>query len=145
LITVDGGGGTVTQVFFHAGTVNLNAAGEEAGIVIDDGSYAQLYILRNGQIQPSPLQIKRNLQDISSRALDTMIKTAALNNLFRMYVFSQQEQSETYYAGIPDNYVSNAQEPFDQQEMIRLFEIGKDLGGSDNPWKLELPGLEKQF
>jgi len=138
-------GGTVTQVFFHAGTVNLNAAGEEAGIVIDDGSYAQLYILRNGQIQPSPLQIKRNLQDISSRALDTMIKTAALNNLFRMYVFSQQEQSETYYAGIPDNYVSNAQEPFDQQEMIRLFEIGKDLGGSDNPWKLELPGLEKQF
>lgn len=64
---------------------------------IDDGSYAQLSILRNRQIQPSHLQINRNLQDISSRASDTMIKAAALSNLFRMYLLSQLEQSgETF-------------------------------------------------
>ena len=108
---------------------------------MDEGTFAQLYILRNGQIAPQPRQISRNLQDISSRALDTMIKTAALNNMYRMYVFSQREQSQFYYAGIPRDYVSEATEPFDRDEMERLFEIGRQLGASENAWIAGVPGI----
>ena len=136
-------GGTATQVFFHAGTINLNSAGKEAGIAIDGSFYARLYILKNGKISPEPQQVPRNLQVISARALDTMIKTATLNNLYRMYVFSQRERNDIYYAGIPDDYISEAKEPFDQNEMARLFEIGRKLGSSDHSWKRELPGLEQ--
>ena len=134
-------GGTTTQVFFHGGTINLIEVGKETGIEMDEGAFAQLYILRNGQIAPQPRQISRNLQDISSRALDTMIKTAALNNMYRMYVFSQQEQSQFYYAGIPGDYVSEATEPFDRDEMERLFEIGRQLGASENAWIAGVPGI----
>ena len=134
-------GGTTTQVFFHGGTINLIEVGKETGIEMDEGAFAQLYILRNGQIAPQPRQISRNLQDISSRALDTMIKTAALNNMYRMYLFSQQEQSQFYYAGIPGDYVSEATEPFDRDEMERLFEIGRQLGASENAWIAGVPGI----
>ena len=134
-------GGTTTQVFFHGGTINLIDVGKETGVDMSEGSFAQLYILRNGQIAPQPRQISRNLQDISSRALDTMIKAAALNNLFRMYVFSQREQIQVYYTGIPDGYVSEAAEPFDRKEMERLFEIGRKQGASENAWTLGIPGF----
>ena len=152
-VTVDGenydemhaDGGTMTQVFFHGGTINLREAGKVAGVEIGEGSFAQLYILRNGQIGAQPQQVKRSIQDISVRALDTMIKAAALNNFYRMYVFSQREESRVYYAGIPEDHVSRATEPFDQQEMSRLFEIGRQLGASDKPWNLGLPGFEAGF
>lgn len=137
-------GGTTTQVFFHGGTINLIEVGKVAGVDMDEGSFAQLYILRNGQIAPQPRQISRNLPDISSRALDTMIKTAALNNLYRMYVFSQREQSHFYYAGIPEDYVSKAEEPFDRKEMERLFEIGRQLGASGNAWVPGVPGIYRK-
>jgi hypothetical protein len=135
-------GGTTTQVFFHGGTINLSEAAKETGVQLDEGSFAKLYILRNGQIEPKSQQVSRSLQDISSRALDTMIKAAALNNFYRMYVFSQREKSQVYYAGIPEDYVSEAHEPFDQKEMFRLFEIGRKQGASDNSWIYGLPGFQ---
>lgn len=137
-------GGTATQVFFHAGTINLSAAGKETGIAIDDTSYAKLYILRNGKISPEPQQVPRNLPDISARALDTMIKTAALNNLFRMYVFSQKERSEIHYAGIPGDYDSEAKELFDKKEMNQLFQVGFAQATSAEPWQKEQPGLDEK-
>lgn len=135
-------GGTVTQVFFHAGTMNLAEAGKLAGYTHEKTGFARLYIIRNGQINPSPEQVLRKLPDISSRALETTVKTAALNNLFRMYVFARKENSEFFYVDIPDSFVSQAKEAFDQEEMIRLFEIGMQMSLSDDPWNKAPPGFE---
>ena len=103
-----------------------------------------MYIIRNGQINSEPKLIPRNLKEISARTVDTSIKTAVLNNLFRMYFFARQEHSEFYYVDIPQNYVSEAKEPFDKEEMRRLFDVGVKEGKSSDPWNKGLPGFTSQ-
>ena len=134
-------GGTATQLFFHGGTIDLAKAGQSSGLVLGDRPIARLYVIRNGKMQSDPQQIPRNLQKISTRALETALKTAALNSLFRMYVFARREQSELFYVAIPEDFVFQTEELFDREEMNKLFEIGFAKATSKDPWQENLPGL----
>lgn len=133
-------GGTATQVFFTLGVIDIRAAGREA-FGSYEGDIGTLYIIRNGQLNPEPEQIPRSLPDITDRAVATMIKTAALNNLFRIYSFAQREGIDFNYVDIPDNYEPQSKELFDQAEMKRLFEIGYQLALGGDAWKKRPPGL----
>ena len=133
-------GGTVTQVFFFDGVLDLRAAAREA-FGMNHGDIGSLYIIRNGQLAPQPKQIQRRLPDISSRAISTMVKTAALNDLFRIYSFAQRDGVDFNYVDIPDDYESRSKELFDQAEMNRLFEIGYQLAISGDAWQKLPPGL----
>lgn len=135
-------GGTVTQVFFHSGTLDLAEAGKEAGIEIGENTIGTLYVIRNGQLGAETEHTPRKIQSISSRAVDTMIKAAALNNIFRMYVLARRDQSNLYYVDIPDDYSPEGVEPFDADEMKRLFNIGFELGVSSDPWARTMPIAE---
>ena len=133
-------GGTTTQVFFHANTIDLSEAAKTVGIE-SFNRFANLYVIRNGQTSSVPEQVDRNIQAISARTLDTSIKASALNNLYRMYVFANRDKSRIFYTDIPGEYVSESDEPFDRDEMQRLFSVGVDLGSSPAPWHDDLPGI----
>jgi hypothetical protein len=136
-------GGTVTQVFFYGGTIDIEAGRRE--IYGDDfqPSGGGIYIIRNGLVQPEPMQVDRNLRAISSRAVDTMIKTAVVGDLYRIFAFSRHDDIGFNYTGIPDDYEPQSKDLFDPAEMNRLFQIGYQLGMSDNPWKSTPPGFEE--
>ncbi|TDJ71737.1 MAG: patatin-like phospholipase family protein [Proteobacteria bacterium] len=133
-------GGAATQVFLHAGTMDIEAAARSA--LGDDYQYqGDLYIIRNGRLKPEPQQTERKLASIAGRAISTMIKTAAVDDLFRMYAYTQREQLGFKYIDIPDDFESRAQEPFDPEEMGRLFETGYQLALSGDVWQTIPPGL----
>jgi hypothetical protein len=133
-------GGAATQVFLHAGTMDIEAAARSA--LGDDYQYqGDLYIIRNGRLKPEPQQVERKLARIAGRAVATMIKTAAVDDLFRMYAFTRREQLGFKYIDIPDDFESRAQEPFDPEEMGRLFETGYQLALSGDVWQTTPPGL----
>ena len=94
------------------------------------------------QVQPEPMQVDRNLAAISSRAVDTMIKTAVVGDLYRIFAFTRRDNIGFNYTGIPDDYESQSTELFDQTEMNQLFQIGYQLGMSSNPWRSTPPGYE---
>jgi predicted patatin/cPLA2 family phospholipase len=127
-------GGTVTQVFFNAGIIDLQSAAKSA--------LGDLYVIRNGQLSPEAGQIERKLPEITDRAITTMIKMAAMNNLYRIYAFTGRDNVNFHYVDIPDSYVSQSEEVFDRAEMNRLFEIGYQLGLSGDAWQSEPPGLQ---
>lgn len=132
-------GGTITQVFFYSGVVDLKAAARETGITSFGNS--ALYVIRNGQINSEPRQVERKLSDISERSVSTMIKSAAGNNLYRIYAFTRREGVAFHYVDIPDNFVSESTELFDQTEMKRLYDVGYDLARSGDAWRDEPPGF----
>ena len=133
-------GGAATQVFLHAGTMDIEAAARSA--LGDDYQYqGDLYIIRNGKLTPEPKQIERKLASIAGRAVSTMIKTAAVNDLFRMYAFTQREKMGFKYVAIPEHFESRAKEAFDQEEMNRLFEKGYELAIFGDVWETTPPGL----
>jgi hypothetical protein len=121
-------GGTVTQVFFNEGTMDLSDAARAAGRTDREGYSGTLYIIRNGKLGPEPEQITRRLPAISGRAISTMIKYAAVNDLHRIYVTSDSANLDFRYVAIPDDFESQADEPFDPVEMKRLFELGYQTG-----------------
>jgi hypothetical protein len=134
-------GGTLTQVFFYGGTIDIKALRREA-YGYDFKSAGGIYIIRNGQLIPEPREVDRNLRAISSRAIDTMIKATVVGDLYRIYAFTQRDGMGFHYVDIPDDYESQSKELFDKEEMNRLFEIGYQLALSDAPWRSNLPGFE---
>jgi len=133
-------GGTVTQVFLHAGAMDIEAAAQLA--LGDDYQYqGDLYIIRNGKLSPEPQQTARKLASIAGRAISTMIKSAGVDDLFRMYAFTQRERQGFKYIDIPQDFESRALEPFDSEEMGRLFETGYQLALSGDVWETKPPGL----
>ena len=128
-------GGTVTQVFFYEGTVDMAAAARAAGHEDRKGYRGTLYIIRNGKLGPEPEQVKRRLPEITGRAVGTMIKFAAINDLYRLYVTTDAARLGFRYVAIPDDFESEADEVFDPQEMRRLFELGYETGLSGTAWQ----------
>jgi hypothetical protein len=135
-------GGTLTQVFYYMGTLDAAAGRREIYGNQFQPSGGGLYIIRNGQVQPEPVQVDRNLAAISSRAIDTMIKAAVVGDLYRIYAFTSRDDIGFNYAGIPEDYEPQTTELFDKAEMNRLFQIGYQLGMSGNPWQSTPPGFE---
>ena len=136
-------GGTLTQVFYYSGILDIAAGRREIYGHQFQPSGGGLYIIRNGQVQPDPVQVDRNLTAISSRAVDTMIKTAVVGDLYRIYAFTSRDEIGFNYVGIPEDYEPQSMELFDQAEMNRLFQIGYQLGMSGNPWRSTPPGFEE--
>ena len=128
-------GGTVTQVFFNEGTVDLSAAARASGRTDREGYSGVLYIIRNGKLGQEPEQVKRRLPEISGRAISTMIKYAAFNDLYRIYVATDAANLGFRYVAIPDDFESRADEPFDPVEMKRLFELGYQTGLAGTAWR----------
>jgi hypothetical protein len=135
-------GGIITQVFFYGlvlDAAELRTRATETGAAFS----ADLYILRNGQLAAEPKHIKRIVTDISSRSLASMIKSSAIMDLFRIYAITQRDGFGFHYLDVPDSYVRNSTELFDSEEMQRLFDIGYDVGSSENPWTTEpFPGRD---
>jgi hypothetical protein len=137
-------GGTVTQVFFFGNMVDLDAAARAAGHGDRQGYRGTLYIIRNGKVGPEPDQVKRRLPEISGRAIGTMIKFAAINDLYRLYLTTSTAGLGFRYVAIPDDFESQADEVFDPQEMKRLFELGYETGLSGTAWQDRPPRYQRR-
>ncbi len=135
-------GGTLTQVFFYSGTLDIAAGRREIYGDEIQSTGGGIYIIRNGQLQPKPVQVGRNLAEISGRAISSMIKTSAVGDLYRIYAFTNRDDIGFFYTDIPDDYEPQSTELFDQAEMNRLFEVGYQLAMSGNPWRITPPGFE---
>ena len=131
-------GGIMTQVFFTGLSLDLVAAARELEVEapVRGGS---VYVIRNDKLSPAPEPIDRTLLAITGRAIAGMIKTMAVADLTRIYLVTEQVGGEFNYVGIPDEFVWEGQEAFDREEMRRLFEVGRELAASGNPWRTVPP------
>lgn len=129
-------GGIMTQVFFTGLSLDLVAAAREVEARVRGGS---VYVIRNDKLSPAPEPIDRKLIAITGRTIAGMIKTMAVADLTRIYLVTEQVGGEFNYVGIPDDFVWEGREAFDREEMRRLFEVGRELAKSGNPWRTVPP------
>ncbi len=136
-------GGTVTEVFFYGFILDLPAARKE--IYGEDAPPvgAEIYIIRNGKLSPTPAQIQRSLLKITRASLATLMRVHAWGDLYRIYAITQRDQIGFNYVGIPDDHVSVSDEAFDPEEMKRLFDLGFEMAKSGDSWHKLPPGLEE--
>lgn len=118
-------GGTVTQVFSLYGVLQ----GEEKKKKVD------IYVLRNGYVDPVPKSVKDNLSSIANRTLDTMVNYQGMGDIFRLYVLSGERGHGFHVAYIPGNFDSTSKEMFDPVEMTKLYNLGYEQAKSGEAWK----------
>jgi hypothetical protein len=131
-------GGTVSQVFLYPPSLQLgNVLGRE-----DDGARARptAYIIRNGRASPMPGKVERQTLAIAGRAIETMIASNGVGDLYRIYTTAQRDRIDFNLAMIDDDFKVPYTAPFDHAYMVKLFEYGLRKGRDGYIWQKVPPG-----
>jgi hypothetical protein len=127
-------GGTRAQVMLYEAAIGLFAfCGQRP---------RQLFIIRNEQVYPEWKKVKPQLRHIATRAIDTLLKSQGVGDLFRLYIYAQRDKFDYNLAYIPANFTTRPTSPFDTAYMNRLFQLGYDLACCGHPWRKYPPGFE---
>lgn len=134
-------GGITRQVFFlHDVLQGFDKALNEKGLDISGIRY-EIYIIRNGYVDPLYHEVPDKLGAIAIQAVDTMINAQGVGDLYQLYMFIKNSRGDFNLAYIPASHVSKAKELFDPVEMRELFDLGFEEAAQGYNWKKAPPGV----
>ena len=126
-----GDGGVMTEVMLYENAIKpFSIAGQRD---------RRLYIIRNEQVYPQWKNIKPQLKDIASRAVDSLLKSQGIGDLFRLYTYAQRDDLDYNLAFIPKDFTLKSTSEFDTAYMNALFKVGHDMGCCGYPWSKAPP------
>ncbi len=133
-------GGVFFQSFFVGAAVDLPATIAAAHPEFSGKVNQNLYVIRNGWVTSSFQNVERGLVTIAGRAILTMFKVSGINDLWRLYVTTRDDQVKYHYIAIPEDYVPSTSEQFNQAEMNREYEFGRAMALEGVEWRSTPPG-----
>jgi hypothetical protein len=83
------------------------------------------------------------LLPIAGRAVNDLLFTQGIGDLYRIYAITQRDGIEYNLAYIPDDFKSDAKETFDRQAMKRLFDLAFEKARAGYIWQKLPPGLAR--
>jgi len=133
-------GGASAQVFLYP--PGLRRAGAELGEQMSRRGH--VYVIRNSSIAASGDPVLRQTINIAGRAIDSLIHTQGLGDLFRIYLTAQHDGFDFNLAFIgPDFAYPNKKQQFEHAYMVKLYTYGYDLGRAGYAWQKYPPGFEE--
>lgn len=127
-------GGTTVQVMLYESSIRF--------VAVPSGRPRRLFIIRNEQVHPEWLKVKPQLKHIAIRAIDTLLKSQGVGDLFRLYVFAQRDQFDYNLVYIQPDFTERPTSSFDTDYMNELFQKGYQLACCGQPWRKYPPGYE---
>jgi predicted acylesterase/phospholipase RssA len=132
-------GGVINQVFLYPATSVAKMsrlAGEPFRREI------QIFVIRNGRLEPEWLESKRRTLRIGARAIGMLIQAQGFSDLSRIYLTARQDKADFNLAYIDSgfNYPHDAE--FDTEYMRRLFDYSYALGSGGYPWHKTPPSVD---
>lgn len=134
-------GGAMTQVFLYPPSTKLKQEAEAVGIVRD----RRAYVIRNSRLDPDWAEVERSTMTIAGRAIDSMITTQGIGDLYRIYLNAQRDEIDFNLAFIPPSFKVKSKEAFDPVYMTQLFQVGYDMMKNGYPWSKMPPGFDAPF
>ena len=131
-------GGAMTQVFLYPPSLKLKDEAAAAGITRE----RRAYIIRNARLDPDWVQTERRTLKIAARAIDALLATQGVGDLYRTYVNTQRDGVDYNLAFIPPTFKRTPTEAFDQPYMSELFNVGYDLARGGYAWQKAPPAYE---
>jgi hypothetical protein len=130
-------GGATAQVFLYPPTLKVAKLSKQHGIVRE----RRLYVIRNARLDPDWAQVERRTLSIAGRAIDSLIQTQGIGDLYKIYAETQRDGIDFNLAYIPKSFSAPHKEDFDTDYMRKLFQTGYDLAVKGYPWEKLPPGL----
>ena len=100
-----GDGGVMTEVMLYENALKPFSTAEQRE--------RRLYIIRNEQVYPQWKNIKPQLKDIASRAVDSLLKSQGIGDLYRLYTYAKRDDLEYNLAFIPRDFTLKSNSEFD--------------------------------
>jgi len=133
-------GGASAQVFLYP--PGLRRAAAELGDPMSRKGH--VYVIRNAALTATREPVQRQTINIATRAIDSMIHTQGLGDLFRIYLTTQHDGLDFNLAFIgPDFVYPNKKKQFENAYMVKLYNYGYELGRAGYPWQKVPPGFEE--
>lgn len=131
-------GGAMTQVFLYPPSLKLREAAHAAGVDRE----RRAYVIRNARLDPDWADTNRSLMPIAMRAIDSLLHTQGVGDLYRIYVNCQRDDIDYNLAFIPASFTEVSKEPFDPVYMTKLFQVGYDMSRKGYPWEKTPPAFD---
>jgi predicted acylesterase/phospholipase RssA len=134
-IHVDGG---VTQQVFLAPSA---FAFRDMDRLIGHATKRRLYVLRNGKVTPEWDTVTEKVLPVAQRSILTLTKNQGIGDIYRIYLMTRRDGIDFNLATIPASFTDKSPEPFDQNYMQKLYQVGFALGRDGYSWEKVPPGL----
>ena len=132
-------GGVTAEFFLWGAMINIAEARRELQVGYDQSTRTSVYIIRNSQIDAAPKQVAPKLVNIASRSMVTLLKAVAMGDLIRIWALAERDDVDFNYTGIPPEHAETPAGTFEPTNMRRIFELGRAIALSPNPWRKEPP------
>jgi predicted acylesterase/phospholipase RssA len=133
-------GGASAQVFMYP--PRLREVTAELGTEITNRAGA-VYIIRNSSMTATWDPVERRTINIAGRAIDSLIHTQGLGDLYRIYTTTQRDGLDFNLAYIGNDFVyQNKTEQFETAFMVSLYDYGYAQGRAGYAWQKVPPGLQ---
>jgi hypothetical protein len=131
-------GGAMAQVFIYPPELRLARLSEEQGARRE----RRLYVILNTEIGPDWAETGRRAITIAGRAIDSLIHSQGVGDLYRIYLTSQRDGEDFNLAYIPEEFDAPHPEQFDNAYMRALFAEGLRRAEKGYAWHKQPPGFE---
>ena len=136
-------GGVLTQVFVYGSDVVADPLVVEGSNSTRKRRPIDLYVIRNGKLDPAYEQIGARISPIALRSIRTLIKSQGTGDIFHLLLLSVRDQMNFRLSYIPSEFSYEKKEEFDTEYMGSLFDAGHAMGLDASHWKDGPPGFQE--
>lgn len=119
-------GGAMVQVFLYPPSFRINTGAIQRE--------RRVYVIRNSRLDSSWAHVQRRTLKIAVRAVDSLIQSQGIGDLYRMYLTSTRDKVDFNLAYIPSEFTHRPTEGFDPKYMGQLFDLGYRSARDGYPW-----------
>jgi hypothetical protein len=101
-----------------------------------------VYVIRNARLDADWAQTNRRTVDISGRAIQSLIQTQGVGDLYRIYATAERDGVDFNLAYIPREFTTPYVEPFERSYMNALFDLGYRMGREGYRWAKAPPNFD---
>jgi predicted acylesterase/phospholipase RssA len=130
-------GGATSQVFVYPAKFHLREHAAQMGIRRE----RKLYIILNAFLDPEWAEVERRSFTIASKAIESLIRTKSIGDLYRIYATAQRDGIDFNLTYIPSTFMIPHKEDFNTDYMRQLFKKGYDVAVTGHPWEKSPPGF----
>jgi predicted acylesterase/phospholipase RssA len=123
-------GGAMTQVFLYPPSFKLSEVATAKGVIRD----RQLYVIRNGRVDPDWAETERRTLSIAGRAVSSLLHTQGIGDLYRIYLNAQRDGIDFNLTFIPKSFTTESKEAFDRKYMNELYDVGYQRAVDGTLW-----------
>ena len=125
-------GGVTTEVFYYGDLIDIDQAHKTLNV---KKPKVRIFIMRSGQLKHQYKEVDLKIFSIAGKAVTSLTSTQAIGDLYRIYTITQRDGTDYNLGSVPADYVSQAKEPFDPDDLKRLYDLGYKIAISGYPWE----------